>query len=211
MSDIYLAAIVHMLHLLWWARNSLRFSSNSTTMHVIQVCVHCLIGTSGSLSSGKCIALDALLIDLFLVPHHNRQIREVVSVCKKAPTAFWVKVNTDGSVIGNHGAYGGFFLDHLGTFFGAFTCNLGSCSVFIVEVHGFILALEYVAQRRWSNIWLESDLTSTCLVFKNLSLVSVLLRNRWHNARSLVLQVISSHIFREGNYYVDRLAYMGTQ
>jgi ribonuclease HI len=133
----------------------------------------------------------------------------VVSVSWKVPTAPWVKVNTDGFVIGNHGAGGGLFMDNLGTFHCAFTCNLGSCSVFTAEVHGFILALEYVAQRGWSNIWLESDYTSDLLVFKNLSLVPVLLRNRWHNACSLRIQVISSHFFHEANCCADRLASMG--
>ena len=101
---------------------------------------HSLIDMSGSLSNGKCISLDALLLDLFFVPHHNWQLKEVVSVSWKAPTTPCVKVNTNESVIGNHGACGGLFWDHLGTSLGAFTCNLGSCYVFNAEVHGFILA-----------------------------------------------------------------------
>jgi len=96
-----------------------------------------------------------------------------------------VKVNTDGSVVANHGACGGLFRDHLGTFLGAFTCNLGGCSVFEAEVSGYILALEYAAQHGWTNVWLESDSSSALHVFKNISLVPILLRNRWHNARNL--------------------------
>jgi len=59
------------------------------------------------------------------------------------------------------------------------------------------------------NLWLESDYTSALLVFKNLSLVPVLLWNRWENACSLGIQVISSHIFREGNCCADQLARLG--
>jgi len=40
-------------------------------------------------------------------------------------------------------------------------------------------------------------------------LVPILLRNWWHNARSLHIQALSSHIFREGNRYADGLANMG--
>jgi len=40
-------------------------------------------------------------------------------------------------------------------------------------------------------------------------LVPILLRNRWHNARNLGIQVISSHIFREGNCCADKLAALG--
>jgi len=127
---IYLEVIVHLIHSIWWARNNLRFSSNGVTLHAVQVRVHSLIGLSGGLSTGKCIVVDANLPYWFRVPHHRRLIKEVVSVCWKAPTAPWVKVNTDGSVIDKHGTCGGLFRDHLGTFLGAFTCNLGRCSVF---------------------------------------------------------------------------------
>jgi hypothetical protein len=49
--------------------------------------VHSLIGMSGDLSTGKCTAADAPLLDLFKVPHHRRLIKEVVSICWKAPMA----------------------------------------------------------------------------------------------------------------------------
>jgi hypothetical protein len=66
--------------------------------------------------------------------------------------------------------------------------------------------MEYTAQNGWKNVWLESDSTSALLVFRNQSLVTVMLRNHWHNACSQGIQVISSHIFREGNYCTDLLA-----
>jgi len=44
---------------------------------------------------------------------------------------------------------GGLYRDHLGTFLGAFACNLGRCSVFDAEVSTFILALEFAAQHGW--------------------------------------------------------------
>jgi len=70
----------------------------------------------------------------------------------KALSAPWLNVNTDDSVIGNHDACGGLFRDHLGTFLGAFTCNLGSSSVFHTEAHSFILAMKYAGQNWWTNI-----------------------------------------------------------
>jgi len=76
-------------------------------------------------------------------------------------------------------------------------------------VFGYILAMEFAAHHGWSNIWLERDSSSALLVFKNVSLVPILLRNRWHNARSLNIQVISSHIYREGNRCADSLANLG--
>jgi hypothetical protein len=47
---------------------------------------------------------------------------------------------------------GGLFHDYLGTFRGAFHCNIGIQSVFYAEVMGIILALEYAAKKGWRNI-----------------------------------------------------------
>ena len=52
---------------------------------------------------------------------------------------------------------GGLFRDNLGTFRGAFYCNVGAQNVFYAEVHGIISAIEFAARNGWRNIWLESD------------------------------------------------------
>ena len=100
-----------------------------------------------------------------------------------------------------------FYWNVKGIFFGAFAYNLENDTVFNLEIHGYIFALEFAAQNRWS-IWLESDSTGA---FKISSLVLILLLYGWHNACSLDVQVILSHIYREGNYCADKLANMGTQ
>lgn len=126
----------------------------------------------------------------------------------KSSSSPWLKVNTDGSVIGGLAACGGLFWDSLGAFLGAFSCNIGIASVFHAETLAFILAIEHAAHNGWWNLWLESDSTSALMIFSNSSLVLWLLRNIWHNARILGAEVISLHIFREGNCE-DKLANMG--
>ena len=73
----------------------------------------------------------------------------------------------------------------------------------------FVFLVVYADSHGWWNLWLESDSTSVLLIFTNPSLVLVLLRSRWHNGRSLGIQIISSHIFREGDCCAARLANMG--
>jgi ribonuclease HI len=164
---------------------------------------------SGNLSAGKCLHSDFSFLDSFAVSPHCRKVKEIVTVLWKAPTPPWMKVNTDGSVIGGNATCGGLFRDNLGTFRGAFYSNVGAHSVFYAEVMGIILALEFAANFGWRNLWLESDSTSALRIFSNPSLVPIILRNRWYNARNLRVQVISSHIFREGNCCADRLAALG--
>jgi ribonuclease HI len=112
-------------------------------------------------------------------------------------------------LIGSHAACGGLFRDHLGSLLGAFACNIGHSTVFYAEVYAFLLALEYADQHGWRNVWLESDSTSALMVFTHRSLVPILLRNRWYNACNRGIQVITSHIFREGNCCADSLANLG--
>jgi len=200
---------VHTLHTIWWARNSLRYSEVTPTLHLAKVRIHSFIAMSGNVSKGKCLPSDSVFLDSFAVSPHRRMVKDIVLVVWKPPTAPWLKDNTDGSVISGHAACGGLFRDHSGTFRGAFVCNIGTQFGFYAEVMAIIFAIEYAARHGWRNIWLESDSTSALRIFSNALLVPMLLRNRWHNARNLGIQVISSHIFREGNCCADYLANLG--
>lgn len=73
------------------------------------------------------------------------KVKEIILVLWKAPSSPWLKVNTDGLVIGGHAACGGLFCDHLCTFRGAFYYNIGIQSVFYAEVLEIILAIGYAA------------------------------------------------------------------
>ncbi|XP_024640596.1 uncharacterized protein [Medicago truncatula] len=207
--DIHLAAVIHSLHGIWMARNSLRFTDQTASLHSTKVHILVAISFSGNISTGKCIVSDANILDALLVSPHNRRVSDILMVYWKAPLAPWIKLNTDGSLIGSHAACGGLFRDHRGSLLGAFVCNIGTSTVFYAEVYAFLLALEYAAQNGWRNVWLESDSTIALLVFKNRSLVLVLLHNGWHNVCNQGIQIISSHVFREGNCCAYFLANMG--
>lgn len=208
-SDIYLAAVIHIVHTIWLAKNAFRFQSKMQSLHSTKVRIHSLIALSGNASTGKCLPSDSDFRDDFLVSTHHRKFKYIILVLWKSPSSPWLKVNTDGSVIGHSVACGGLFRDSLGTFLGAFSCNIGTASIFHAETLAYILAIEHTAQHGWRNLWLESDSSSALLVFSKSSLVPWMLRNRWHNARNLDVQVITSHIFREGNSCADKLANMG--
>jgi len=113
------------------------------------------------------IASDAKLLDALSVSPHNRRVSDMLLVTLKAPSTPWIKVNTNGSLIGTHAACGGLFRDHLGSLLGVFACNIGLSTVFNAEVYAFLLDLEYAAHNSWRNAWLESDSTSALMVFKN--------------------------------------------
>jgi hypothetical protein len=114
--DIFLAAILHTLHTIWWARNSIRFSNVKHTLHAAKIRIHSLIALSGNISKGKCLPSDIPFLDSFAISPQCRRVKDPILVLWKAPTFPWLKVNTDGSVIGGFAACGGLFRDYLGTF-----------------------------------------------------------------------------------------------
>jgi len=100
-TDIFVAAVVHTLHIIWLSRNSLRFSSNVVSMHAAKVRLQAAISLSGNLSAGHCLILDAPILDAFSIPPHHRRFKDIITVFWKAPSPPWKKVNTDGTVVGN--------------------------------------------------------------------------------------------------------------
>ena len=74
-----------------------------------------------------------------------------------------------------------------------------------------VTAIEIANQRRWRNLWIETDSALVVMAFKNATLIPCNLRNRWYNCKLLLnaMNFIVSHIYREGNQCADRLAALG--
>lgn len=111
-----------------------------------------MIVMSGNASVGKCLPSDSAFLDSFEVSAHCRTIEEIIPVFWKAPSSPCLKVNIDGSVIAGHATCRGLFQDSLGTFLGAFSCNISIASVFHYEVLDFLFAMEHAALRGWRNM-----------------------------------------------------------
>jgi len=107
------------------------FNNQTISLHSTKVRLQAAISFSGNISTGKCIASDGYILDALSVSPHNRRVSDLILVHWKAPSAPWIKVNTDGSLIGTHAACGGLFRDHCGSLLGAFACNIGLSTVFL--------------------------------------------------------------------------------
>ena len=86
---------------------------------------------------------------------------------------------------------------HLHMFLGSFVCQKNNFRL--------IIAIEFAATHAWGRLWQESDSTSIVEAFKNYDVILYRLWNRWHNCHHLGLNSIFSQIFREENYYADKL------
>jgi len=208
-SDVFAAAIIHTVHIIWLARNTIRFSSSRINLHNTLEKISTLVTMSGVHFTGNCVVGDVALLNSLRIPPSYRRVRDIVPVIWQPPAITWVKANTDGSVIGSNSSCGEIFRDHTGAFLGGFSSNLGLQTVFEAELTGLMLAIEYAASHNWSRLWLESDSSCAVLAFKNHAAIPIRFRNCWHNCMQLVLSIICTHIYREGNCCANALATMG--
>lgn len=135
-------------------------------------------------------------------------IREVVW---QPPPINWIKINTDGAARGSPGdaSCGGVFRNFTGGIIGSFSSFLGTKTPLEAEIHGVILAVQIAWNQGWHNIWLECDSTLTVSMIKNgKSEVPISIKEKWHNTLEKIskMEVIVSHIYREGNEVADKLA-----
>jgi ribonuclease HI len=139
---------------------------------------------------------------------HPIVLKEVIW---QPPLFDWIKCNTNGASTSSSSACGGIFKNCNAEFLCGFAENTGLSSAFIAELCGAMNAIEIVASKNWTNLWLETDSTLVVMTFRSPQLVPWFLSNRWHNCihTTLFMNSIVSHVFREGNFCADGLANVG--
>ena len=86
---------------------------------------------------------------------------------------------------------------------------MGICFAFEAELTSLMLAIEKAYEVNWHNIWIETDSSYVVNLFnRGIGKVSCRFHSRWARAvyRAKELNIIVSHIFREGNNVADRLS-----
>ncbi|CAN1138929.1 Putative ribonuclease H protein At1g65750 [Linum perenne] len=134
--------------LIWKARNERVFENASVTSDQLRLRVHFWI--AGVRETMKAYSQSI----------SNTTVRRRESLLSWIhPPDDWVKVNTDGSVRApdNLAAAGGFVRNSHGRILGAFSANLGSCSVMRAELRGADLGLQLAWNLGVKKVILELD------------------------------------------------------
>ena len=92
---------------------------------------------------------------------------------------------------------------------GRFSSELQVNSDLHAELLGVIIAIEQAQTRGWMHLWIESDSQLVIQASKSHCIVPWDLLNRRSNCFGLNLQLLFSHVFREGNSCADKLATLG--
>ncbi|KAK2429235.1 hypothetical protein QL285_027690 [Trifolium repens] len=157
---------------------------------------------------------DFLFLKKFNINIHSPRPPILKEIIWHPPLPSWYKCNIDGASNGNPGtaACGGVFRNNYSDFVFAFAEPLGIATSFYAELSGALRAVEIAWEKGWLNLWLETDSSLVVSTFnKSNNSVAWSLRNRWRNVhiRLKDMNIMVSHIYREGNKVADTLANYG--
>ena len=101
--------------------------------------------------------------------------------------------------------------DHQGGMLDCFSSYIDIYNSFFAEIFAVILALEMAKDKGWLNLWIEYDFAFVIQAFSNPSIVPCKLHKRWEACQFFCKNIVLvlSHIYREGNFCVDKLANVG--
>ena len=131
----------------------------------------------------------------------------------KPPLQHWIKVNIDGSLLGDaQASCGGIIKDHEGKFIAAWSVNLGSCSIVMEELWGVYQGVFISHNMAYQNVWIKTDsayvhqlLSQDTSVYNAFySIVSTI-----NNLRERNWNMEISLIYREANICAVMLAKFG--
>ncbi|KAF4376903.1 hypothetical protein F8388_022619 [Cannabis sativa] len=130
------------------------------------------------------------------------------------PPQNFIKINTDGAAKGrsNEASCGGVFRDCNGTILGAFSSFLGNKTSLEAELYGVIKAINIACANHWHCVWLEVDsILTLSMIANNKTDVPITIREEWLKTLQQIqtMNLIYSHIYREGNQVADLLANHG--
>ncbi|XP_057803558.1 uncharacterized protein LOC131018881 [Salvia miltiorrhiza] len=207
--------VLSILWRIWEGRNRAIFNDESfdprAVMSFVKVAFKELDASSFKIGSVSNSWQDYLITRSLGVVSRASPPPLMIEVYWWPPVGQWIKVNTDGSAAGSPGAIaaGVVFRDKFGWVRGCFHLKGGRGYAFEAELHAVITAIAIAHARGWMFLWIEAD--SMYVV----NLLSSRARDvpwrfvaSWNRTLHLLtdMQIMVSHIYREGNSAADIMA-----
>ena len=144
----------------------------------------------------------------------NSKARESIPVKWVPPTLGWVKLNTDGSSLGNpdQAGGGGVIRDHAGHWIRGFTRRVGVTTSLAAELWALRDGLSLIVDMGFLYVSIEMDALMVASFLALNSIPHPSLRTLVDDCRFLLQRIPHKelkHVFREANKCADRLAKLG--
>ncbi|KAK2364421.1 hypothetical protein QL285_089294 [Trifolium repens] len=210
------AAIINLLNTLWHVRNKARFDNTllSWQSAISLIISNTALSGNNTVNTSSNSLRDFSFLKKFNIFIHPPRPTVLKEVLWSPPMLDWYKCNIDGAFCGSSGnaSCGGIFRNHEAEFVYGFAEPLTVTNAFCAELCGFMRAIEIAYNKHWNHLWIESDSLSVVSAFHHpAKSVAWSLSNRWKNVIFMASQmnIIVTHIYREGNQVADLLANYG--
>ncbi|XP_050222916.1 uncharacterized protein LOC126673008 [Mercurialis annua] len=213
---LWSAAIISAVWMIWNSRNDAIFEGVEPNIHITLRHIWKAIRETdfyrcGSMHNSE---KEKKIISLLNIKKIHGKAPRIIEVKWHPPLVNWIKVNTDGSATGSPGiaGSGGIFRNARGFPKGAFAFGIGSSLAFIAELRAAMFAIKVAWNKGWLNLWLESDSLFVVDALKTKSMnVPWRVMDQWLDCLFYIskMNVVVSHIYREGNVVADILAKYG--
>ncbi|XP_042502492.1 uncharacterized protein LOC122079820 [Macadamia integrifolia] len=208
--EAWVMGIVIMADSIWKERNLRRHDevqrhSRYVCISIIEKLKRCKPNTKGAIRS-MANMMCCRKLGLMGQGIPDRPILDV-HWCK--PQVNWVKLNFDGSSIGNPGlqGIGRVFRDCLRRVLGSYKIFMGVTGVFHAEMEGLMEGLIHARDLGFNQLWVEPD-SSSVVMWVQQRKIPWFAAQQWAFLKPYLdgINWKISHIFREGNSIVDFLA-----
>ncbi|KAF6158195.1 hypothetical protein GIB67_014989 [Kingdonia uniflora] len=212
LNDIWKAAVLNIVYLIWIARNAFVLEGFSHSINDIKrrslVAIKDAVGLSCNSMANSCLELS--IVAALGVPIKARPLPRIQSTTWALPRYQEVKINCGAAAIGATGkaGVGAAARNHLGDVLGVLTKGLGNTTLFFSECEAILGAIDWAVQNNWKKIWIESDSQTAISDFiKNH--VPWPQRARWNRMKTSFKQIRFSHCWKVANFSAYQTAKRG--
>ncbi|KAF6142501.1 hypothetical protein GIB67_039465 [Kingdonia uniflora] len=184
LNDIWKAAVLNIVYLIWIARNAFVFEGFSHSINDIKRRSLVAIKDAAGLS---CNSMANNYLELSIIATLGVPIK-----ARPLP-----RIQTIGAT-GKAGA-GAAARNHLGDVLGVLTKGLGNTTLFFSECEAILGAIDWAVQNNWKKIWIESD-SQTAISDFTKNHVPWPQRARWNRMKTSFEQIQFSHCWIVANF-----------
>jgi len=92
MRDVFVPAIVHTMYTIWLARNALRYSSDTFSLHSTKATISSMVALSRAVSTSNCLPHCDDVLENFIISPSYRRFKDIIPIIWKPPAVNWIKV-----------------------------------------------------------------------------------------------------------------------
>ncbi|XP_042495054.1 uncharacterized protein LOC122074287 [Macadamia integrifolia] len=167
--EVWALGLITVADHIWRERNNRRHEGKVRPINFIkQMILEDIKSSKPSTKGDVKIAVDVICCRKLGLLIQNKPTLPILEVYWRRPQVNWIKLNFDGSSMGNPGRAGasGIFRNHMGAVMDSYKIFIGVSKVFQAEVEGLMVGLMRAREMGITRLWVETDSSAVAISFE---------------------------------------------